>query len=200
MGDEYVDDENQETGHHDALGAGLAQFESPAFDAIAVKGGDGGHDEGEHESLGDSVDDVIYAEAVGESVHEVVGTDTSGKYDGDVPAHEGKADAVDDEHGVHDEGGDNLGQNKVRGRVDAHHLKGVDLLGDAHTADFGRDAGSEVAHQQQADDSGAQLHDNGGSRHETHCPGGNPAALDLHGSLDGDDAAHGNGDNGHDEQ
>ena len=193
MGDEDVEDENQEAGNHDALGAGLAEFEGAAVDTVAVEGGNRGHDEGEDEGLGDGVYDVVYAETVGEAVDEVVHGDAAGDDDREIAAEDGEEDAEHYQHRVDNEGCDDFGQDEVGGGIDAHDFEGVDLLGDAHTADFCRDAGSEVAHQQQTDNRRAEFHHNGRPGYETHGPMRNPAAFDLHGGLRGDNAAHGDG-------
>ena len=101
----HIQHQNNKTRHDDGLRAGLAKFERAAFDAVAVEGGHGGHDEGEDAGFGEGIDHVIDAEAVGEAVVEVVKGDAAGEPDRQVAAEKGEGDTEDTEYGVHNDRG-----------------------------------------------------------------------------------------------
>lgn len=57
-----------------------------------------------------------------------------------------------DQEGHHGHHAQHLGQDEVIGGIDSHDFKGVDLLCDAHGADFGGDVGTDLPGQNQAHD------------------------------------------------
>ena len=89
----HIQHQDDEARHHNPLRAGLAEFQGAAFDAVAVEGGDGGHDEGENAGFRQRIDHVIDTETVGETVHKVVCGDTVGKPNGQKSAKKGECNA-----------------------------------------------------------------------------------------------------------
>ena len=60
-----------------------------------------------------------------------------------------------------------FGQDEIRSGIDAHDFERVDLLGDAHGADFGSDARPDLTGQNQRHDRGGELQNHGFARSVT---------------------------------
>ena len=93
-------------------------------------------------------------------------------------------------NGKKKDGGDDLGQDQVAGRVDAHDLQRVDLFGDAHRADFGGDVRPHFAGEDQRDDRRRELQQHRLARGIADQVFRNERRLQVQRHLDRDYGAH----------
>ena len=102
----------------------------------------------------------------------------------DIGPDEAGGDAEGDEQRYGGYHGEDLGQQDMVGRVDAHDIQSIDLLGDAHGAYLGGDIGAYLTGEDDADDAGGELEQDdlahGIADGETGHPGRPDVDLDLH--------------------
>ena len=94
------------------------------------------HDEGEEHALDDAHPDEPGVECVLQAKREVIGGEDVADVCGAVCAHNADGRTKDNQEGHHCDEPQNLGQNEIVGRVHAHDVQGINLLGDAHRAEF----------------------------------------------------------------
>ena len=91
-----------------------------------------------------------------------------------------------------------LGQDEKRGRVDAHNLKGVYLLGHTHGAQLRGDVGAHLAREDETHDGARKLEQHNLAGGIPRHPARHPGALDIHLHLYADYGADEEGDKQHD--
>ena len=198
MCEENVREEDEYAGADHGVGGGLSHLYRTALHGIAEEGGDAGDDEGEEEALDDAHPHEPRVEGVLQTQCQVVGREDMSHVGGGVGADDAHGRTEDDEEGHEGDQSHYLGQDEVAGGVDAHDVKGVDLLGDAHRTEFRGDVRPHLTGQYQAHDARGELqqHDFSGgvSRH----PARHPGALDVQFHLDTDHGADEEGDEQYD--
>ena len=83
-----------------------------------------------------------------------------------------------------------LRKDEVAGRVDAHDLESINLLGDAHRANLRGDVRSHLSSQDETHDRARELEEHDLTRGVARYPAGHPGALDIQLHLDADNGAY----------
>ena len=195
MSQDEVEEQDHHAAHHHGARRGGAHLERVAAGVVAVEGRDRGDDVGEEDGLDERVGDRIGAE-VHEQAVDVLRRDHDARRSGDEPpAEDADQDREDRQKRKEDHRGDDLRQDEVRRRVDAHDLEGVDLLGDAHGADLGGDARPDLSGEDQRHDGRRELQDHRLARGVADERAGDERRVEVDAHLQGDDRA----DEGRDE-
>ena len=120
---------------------------------------DGGEDETESERFHEALHEVAEFERVNGTSPKLDGTEAQRKNGRGAAAE--KADKIGEagEERLHENGGEDARRDEFAAGVGAHGAHGVDLLGDEHGAEFGGDARSAAAGDEDAGEGGAEFAD-----------------------------------------
>ncbi len=197
VGEENVGEQDEDAAGDDGIGARLAHFHAAAFDGVAFVGRDAGDDEGIDDGLNHAAPEEplveLIAEALGQFWH-----GGGAEQGGGIGANDACRHTQRDEDGHDGHEARNLGQDEEVGRIDAHDVEGVNLLGDAHRADFGSDVGADLASQDEAHDARRELEEHDFAGGVAHHHAGHPGALDVQFDLEADDGSDEERDDEHD--
>ena len=184
--EENVGKEHEDAAGDDGVGRGLAHLHGAAFDGVALVGRHAGDDEGIDYSLNHAAPEEPLVELVAEALVEF-GHGGGAHETGGIGAHDAGKDAQGDEHGHDGQHAQNLGQDKVARGVDTHDVEGVNLLRDAHGAQFRRDVRPDLSCQNQAHDARRKLQQHDFARRIAHHHPRHPRTLDVQLDLQTDD-------------
>ena len=122
-----------------------------------------------------------------ETDREVVGRHDMADVRGGISTHDTHRRGEDHQEWHDGDQSYDLRQDEITGRVDAHDLQGVDLLGDTHRTDLGGDIGTYLTSQDQTHDGTGELEEHDLAGGVATYPTGHPRALDIEFHLDTDD-------------
>ena len=190
MGEKHVTEQDQHARRHHSVGRGLAHLHGASLDGVAEVARNTGDDEGKEEALDDAHPHKPLVEGMLQAQRQIIGRHHVADKGSGVGAHDAhrRGENHEERHDGHK--AENLGQNQVVGRVHAHDVERVNLLGHAHRAKLRGDVAAHLARENQTHDGAGELQEHDLTRGVARGPTGHPRTLDVHLHLDADDGAN----------